>query len=79
MKHEDFILPACSCPECRQAGMANFKQIRDRYTGKPLHGHALRRWYEARAQCFKAAKAAVAKGGPLATAIQSVIEGKGST
>ena len=48
MKHEDFEQMACTCPECVQAGVSTLVQIRDRHTGKFLHGYPLKKWYEAR-------------------------------
>lgn len=61
MKREDFEGPPCSCPACFQAGVSEQPQIRDRYTGKWLHGQDLRRWYEAKAKFEELAKTIKAK------------------
>ena len=63
MKREDFVSPACSCPQCEQAGVTELEGRRDPWTGSVAHGYDLRRWYEARAKFRKAARAAVGGGG----------------
>lgn len=59
---KDFIAPPCSCGECVQAGVTAVELRRDPWSGKWLHGYALRRWYEARAQARVALKAHPVKG-----------------
>ena len=53
MKVQDHIAPPCSCPECFQAGVTDKELRRDPRSGRWLHGHELRRWYEAREEFFK--------------------------
>jgi hypothetical protein len=48
MKHEDFEREPCQCGDCQQAGVSNLIQIRDRLTGRWIHGYPLKKWYEAR-------------------------------
>lgn len=48
MKPQDFEQAPCHCPQCVQAGVSELPQIRDRHTGKWLHGYDLKRWVEAR-------------------------------
>lgn len=59
MKGADFIAPACSCPECRQAGVTMLEVRRDPHTGMLLHGYALKRWYAARDTFMRGARQAV--------------------
>ena len=40
--------PACTCGECRQAGVSDQPQKRDPRTHAWLHGYALKSLYEAR-------------------------------
>jgi len=53
MKVEDFQQMACSCEACILAGVSTLVQIRDRDTGRWLHGRELRRWHEARDAFWK--------------------------
>ena len=48
IKKADYEGAPCACPLCRQAGVSEQPQIRDRYTGAWMHGYDLKRWYEAR-------------------------------
>jgi len=59
MKREDFVAPPCNCLECRVEKVNDQELIRDRVTGKWLHGRSLRLWYEAKARCLREARAAV--------------------
>jgi hypothetical protein len=76
MKAADFRLPPCSCPECRQAGVDRLEQRRDPRTGAVLHGHELRRWYEARAKFMQEAREAVGKPGRHAAGFEKLAQGK---
>lgn len=59
MNAADFIGEPCECPECYQAQVTDKPLRRDPMTPKWLHGHELRRWYEAKAQFEQQARAAV--------------------
>lgn len=74
MNHHDFRQPPCCCAECRQAGVDTLEQVRDPHTGRFLHGHALRRWYEARAEFKKRARQAVGKPGRHAAGFERLVK-----
>jgi hypothetical protein len=57
MKRDDFEGPPCSCPDCTQAGIAGANTQRDPKTGKWLHGYALKRVLESRAEFWERVKA----------------------
>ena len=63
MRLQDFRSAPCSCPECRQAGVDALEQVRDPWSGRLLHGHDLRRWYEARDRFRTLARKAVGAPG----------------
>lgn len=70
MKAADFIGPVCGCPECRQAGVADQEQRRDRQTGVMLHGFALKRWLDARDKFMREAREAVGRPGRHGTGFE---------
>lgn len=73
MNREDFVAPPCACIPCQQAGVSDREQIRDRYTGAWLHGGDLRRWYAAKADFEKKARAAVGKHGRHAQGFEPLV------
>ena len=74
MKREGFKAPPCTCPECRQAGVSDRELVRDPQRGRWLHGHELRRWYEAQAQFKKLAREAVGKPGRHAAGFERLVK-----
>lgn len=56
-------LGTCDCFECQQAQVTNLELRRDPRTSAILHGYSLRRWYTAKADFEKKARAAVGKPG----------------
>lgn len=47
VRREDFEREACTCGECVQADVSGKPQRRDPGTGRWLHGHDLKRLYDA--------------------------------
>ena len=72
MKIQDFRAASCDCPECRQTGVDTLEQVRDPHTGRLLHGHELRRWYEARDRFRTLARQAVGKPGRHASGFEKL-------
>lgn len=56
VKPEDFEGQPCACKDCRAANMETRPIIRDRFSGKWLHGNDLRRWYAAKDRFWSALK-----------------------
>ncbi len=63
MKPNDITADPCGCGECIQADVTAERRRRDPRTGELLHGYALRRWLDAKADFMAKARAAVGERG----------------
>jgi hypothetical protein len=59
--------PPCLCGECKQAGVSDLPLRRDPHTGVFLHGYPLKRWYAAREDFRRTARAVVGHKGRHST------------
>ena len=77
MKREDFVAPPCACLECRVEKVDGKELIRDRVTGRWLHGRSLRLWYEAKERFQREARAAVGPRGRHAKGFEKLVQTEG--
>jgi hypothetical protein len=73
MKPSDIQAAPCHCGECRQAGVTDLALRRDPMSGRWLHGYDLRRWYTAKAEFIRKARAAIGAPGRHANGFERLV------